>query len=338
MKRKCVCLYSGGLDSRLIIKIMVNMGIEVVAFHGLHCFEGKESYKQIKLRVEREVKDLGASEVVFRDMTPNIVKLLHKNKYGFGKNLNPCTDCRINTVNTGIAVMREVGADFICSGEVIGQRPKSQQRHTMNAVLNNVEDREAVELLLRPLCAKLFEPTIPEKEGWVDREKLYDWSGRSRTPQFKLAEELQIGDFPDPAGGCLLTDKGFCIKMQDLIDNKENISNDDIELLKVGRHLRTPAGIKIVSARNSEEGDALEESLRDCDTAFITDPLPGAYIVVVDRIDPEAERIAAGLAVHYSKYRTDSSATVLKISKAETTTLEKIPAVDPQSIKEMHLV
>lgn len=312
MRRKCVCLYSGGLDSRLIIKLMVNMGIEVVAFHGVHVFENRELLSEMCAQVEHDCKELGASEVVIRDQSQDIMRLVSDNRFGLGKNLNPCTDCRINTVRNGFEVMREVGADFLCSGEVIGQRPKSQQRHTMNAVVNSMKDYEGQGLLLRPLCAKLFDETVPEKEGWVDREKLYDFSGRSRHNQLMLAEELGIEDFPTPAGGCLLTDIGYSSRLFDLMKFDKCPNNNNLELLKFGRHYRAENGAKIISSRNSEEGDIIESLALQGDTFYITDPKPGAFIMVRGEVDAEVERIAAGLAGHYSKHRENGVAPVLR--------------------------
>ncbi len=316
--RKCICLYSGGLDSRLIISVMKNLGLEVIAYHGLHCFEGKDTFEKTRERVTRECLALGASKVVFRDMTAQILALLHKNRYGFGKNLNPCIDCRINTVTNGFEVMKEEGADFVCSGEVIGQRPKSQQRNGMNTVKNNIDELGYEGLLLRPLCAKLLDPTIPENKGWVEREKLYDFNGRSRTPQFNLAAELGITEFPTPAGGCLLTDANFALRMKDLLEHKKNIKNNDIDLLKFGRHYRLPDGDKIVSARSSDDGDKIEE-LPLNGFYYMTAEHPGALVHIEGECTAQGRRIAAGIAIHYSKFRGQNTVGVKVWSAAGET-------------------
>lgn len=303
--RKCICLYSGGLDSRLIIPLMKKLGVEVIAYHGLHCFEGKKDFAHIREKVERECLALGASKVVFRDMTAQILALLRSNRYGFGKNLNPCIDCRINTVTNGFEVMKEEGADFVCSGEVIGQRPKSQQRNGMNTVRNNIDELGYEGLFLRPLCAKLLEPTIPENEGWVDRESLYDFNGRTRNPQFELAEELGVTEFPNPAGGCLLTDVNFSLRMSDLLEHEKNIKNNQIDILKFGRHYRIPGGAKIVSARSSDDGDKIDQ-LAENGYMMLTAKHPGALVWIGGAEAQKSLDIAAGIAIHYSKFRGDS--------------------------------
>ncbi len=328
--RKCVCLYSGGLDSRLVIALMARQPqIEVIAYHGLHCFEGKSSFAETERKVRAECLALGASRVVFRDMTAQITALLFENRYGYGKNLNPCLDCRINTVSNGFAVMQEEEADFVCSGEVVGQRPKSQQRDGMNAVEKRAERSGFAGLLLRPLCAKLMEPTIPETEGWVERQKLYDFSGRSRNPQFDLARELGVTDYPAPAGGCLLTDENFCRRLQDLMDERKcaaNISNQDLDLLKFGRHYRIPGGGKIVVARNAEEGDRLDELKLPGDRMLITAGQPGALVLLrplrdgagnARTLTPDDEGLAGGLAVHNSKFRAAGTAAVESVEVPE---------------------
>ncbi len=336
-----MCLYSGGLDSRLIIRLMVNMGIEVVAFHGVHAFESRELLVHMAAEVERDCRALGASEVVMRDQTQEILRLIGINKYGLGKNLNPCTDCRINTVLNGYEVMRQVGADFVCSGEVLGQRPKSQQRHTMNAVLNSMKRYGGGGLLLRPLCAKLLDETIPEMRGWVDREQLFDFSGRSRHEQMWLAEELGIGDYPSPAGGCLLTDIGYASRLHELLQYEKVPDTNNLELLKFGRHYRAANGTKLVSSRNGEEGDILEGLARSGDTFYIADPRPGAFILVRGEIDAEVERLAAGIAGYYSKYREFGAAPILKYLPGQTvqegTSLGERPVVDPETITELIL-
>ncbi len=336
MVKKCVCLYSGGLDSRLIIKLMKSMGLEVIAYHGMHAFESRELLANMQVKVEHECGLLGAERVVIRDQTQEIMRLVANNKYGLGKNLNPCTDCRINTVRNGFEVMREVGADFICSGEVVGQRPKSQQRHTMNCVLNHAREFGGDGLLLRPLCARILEETIPEREGWVDRDKLYDFSGRSRHNQLELAAELGLEDFPSPAGGCLLTDIGYSSRLYELMEYNPHPDNNNIELLKFGRHYRAANGAKLVSSRNGDEGDILEQLGMPGDTFYATSPRPGACIMVRGEVDGEVERIASGLAGYYSKYRETAAAPVVKYGYGQSVVdgvpLGDCPIVNPESM------
>lgn len=298
-----LCLYSGGLDSRLVIKIMRDCGWEVAAFHAQHAFIGKEKPAAARARVERECRELGARAVYFSDTTPRLVELLRHNRYGFGKNLNPCIDCRLATITAAAAFMAEAGAELLATGEVLGQRPKSQQRNGLNAVSNSLPP-ELRGRLLRPLSAKLLPPTLAEQEGKIDREKLYDFSGRGRQPQMALAEKFGITDYPNPAGGCLLTDAGFCGRMRALLEKQPEVSAEDIELRKVGRQAYTASGTLMVISRDSAEGDRLEQLMRPGDITYITVPHNGALVLLRgNNITKDDERLAASAAAHYSKYR-----------------------------------
>lgn len=311
--RTCLVLYSGGLDSRLTIKIMLDAGVEVVAFHALHLFAGKTAFDETRKKIKAECLSLGAKDVIFAETTANIVELLRCNRFGFGKNLNPCIDCRLSTILTAARAMREIGADFLATGEVLGQRPKSQQRFGLSTIDKNLP-ADLQGLLLRPLSAKLLSPTIPELNGWIGREKLYAINGRSRNAQIALAEKFAIGDFPNPAGGCLLTDGVFSTRMRELLKRQTIINDDDIELLKVGRHINFADGV-IVIARDSNEGDILEKLARPHDKIFITQPLNGALVLLRDAKNTGeiAEKTAQQYAAHYSKYRNAKNVEILRI-------------------------
>ncbi len=180
-------------------------------------------------------------------------------KHGYGANMNPCLDCKIFMVNKAKQWIAENGFDFIITGEVIGQRPMSQRKETMPIV---ARESGADDLLLRPLCAKNLPATLPEREGWVDREKLYDFSGRSRKPQMALAEQYGFSEYAQPAGGCcFLTDASYSAKLVDLWqarDNNRAYDLDDIMLLKVGRHIRPRPNFKMIVAREEGEGRFLQ--------------------------------------------------------------------------------
>lgn len=179
-------------------------------------------------------------------------------KYGYGAHLNPCLDCKVFMVKKAFEWLRENQFDFIITGEVIGQRPKSQRKATMPLIS---EKSGAEDLLLRPLCAKFLPITFPEQEGWVDREKLMNWSGRSRKPQFELAASFGISEFAQPAGGCcFLTDENYSRKLTDLWQarGERKYELDDIMLLKVGRHLRPRANFKMIIGREEGENNYLE--------------------------------------------------------------------------------
>ncbi len=249
---KCIALLSGGLDSTLAVKVILEQGIEVVSLNIKTPFCRCNRLQGCSFIAKKVVDEFGTG---FRYcyMGEEYLRMLENPPHGYGKNANPCIDCRILMFRKAKEVMVEEGASFIVSGEVLGQRPMSQHR----AALGMIEREAGVEgLVLRPLSAKLFAPSIPEKEGWVDREKLLAFSGRSRKPQIELAERLSVKDYPCPAGGCLLTDISFAGKLKDLIAH-EGLTPRGVELLKAGRHFRWQGSFKLIVGRNEKENEFL---------------------------------------------------------------------------------
>jgi tRNA-uridine 2-sulfurtransferase len=203
MSIKAISLISGGLDSTLATKVVMDLGVDVLAanFVSPFCQCSRKDGCRHEARFVSEQLNIPLRIV---NATDDFLEMLKKPKHGYGSNMNPCIDCRILMLKKSKELMDEVGASFLITGEVLGQRPMSQRRDAMRTI-----EKEAgvTGLVLRPLSAKLLEPTIPEEKGWVDREKLLDISGRSRKPQMKMAEDFNIKDYPCPAGGCLLTDR-----------------------------------------------------------------------------------------------------------------------------------
>jgi hypothetical protein len=187
------------------------------------------------------------------------LEVVRNPRHGYGKGMNPCIDCRIFLLRKAKEHMEESGADFVITGEVLGQRPMSQRRHTLDII-----ERESglAGRLLRPLSAKHFEPTIPEQEGWVDREKLLAIQGRSRKEQMQLAEELDVKNYPCPAGGCLLTEVSFVSKVKDVFDHSDRLNLRDFRLLKVGRHFRVGPRTKALIGRNEAENELLSRNIQ----------------------------------------------------------------------------
>ena len=262
MTRKAVALISGGLDSLLAARVIQEQGIHVegINFFTGFCVEGhthairkKDKDKPKRNNALWVAEQLGIKLHIV-DIVEEYKDIVINPKHGYGAHLNPCLDCKIFMVQKAHQWIRERNFDFIITGEVIGQRPMSQRKETMPVV---ARESGADDLLLRPLCARNLPPTLPEREGWVDREKLYDFSGRSRKPQMALAEQFGFKDYAQPAGGCcFLTDENYSVKLQDLWSHRgeKRYELDDIMLLKVGRHLR-PRGQawKLIIAR--EEGE-----------------------------------------------------------------------------------
>lgn len=343
MPRTCVVMCSGGLDSLLALGSMVRQGLRTIAFHGVSVFHDKAEDEGHLDRLRAQLLRIGADEVVFRDQTDAMIAFTNHPRFGYGKHLNACIDCRIMTIATAKTVMDETKADFIASGEVIGQRPMSQRRDAMRTVEREIASLGLDGLLLRPLCAKLLDPTIPETEGWVDRESLFDFEGRNRKPQMALAREWGITDYPTPAGGCLLTDEGFSNRLRDLMENTPGWSADDVRLLRIGRHYRISPATKIVVCRNEDEANRIKELTRPGDTFLSISDRPGALVLVRGLMDDEARRIATGLAVHYSKLRNDDTARVhawpaeTDLSKVERDDLGLCARVDPNAVQNLYI-
>ncbi|MGD8912485.1 MAG: tRNA (5-methylaminomethyl-2-thiouridylate)-methyltransferase [Candidatus Thiodiazotropha sp.] len=261
-QRKAAALISGGLDSLLAARVIQEQGIHVegINFFTGFCVEGhthairKRDQKKDKRNNALWVAEQLGIKLHIIDIVEEYKQVLLNPKHGYGANLNPCLDCKIFMVHKAFEWIREKHFDFIITGEVIGQRPMSQRKETMPIVS---DESGAHELLLRPLCAKNLPLTLPEKEGWVDRNRLYDFSGRSRKPQMALAARFGIEDYAQPAGGCcFLTDEQYAVKLKDLWSARgsKKYELDDIMLLKVGRHLRPSSRFKVIIAR--EEGEA----------------------------------------------------------------------------------
>jgi tRNA-uridine 2-sulfurtransferase len=266
--RKAVALISGGLDSMLAAKVVMQQGIEVegLNFFTGFCVEGHTH--AIRARDRRRPKRNNALWVAEQlgiklhiiDVSEEYKHVVLNPRHGYGQHLNPCLDCKIFMVHKAKAwgFMAENGFDFIITGEVIGQRPKSQRRDTMPLIAreSGAEDR-----LLRPLCARNLPETLPEREGWIDRARLHGFHGRNRKPQIALALELGFEEWAQPAGGCcFLTNADYSSKLADLWQSrgKRDYSLDDIMLLKVGRHLRPAPHYKLLIGREDGENQYLE--------------------------------------------------------------------------------
>lgn len=320
---KALALLSGGLDSTLAIRVIQEQGIEVIALNFVTVFCRCTSHGSCKLEAVKVSEKFGIPIKVI-NTTERFLELVKKPKYGYGKNMNPCIDCRINIFRIAGEYMREIGADFIITGEVLGQRPMSQRKEAMRII-----DREAnlIGLVLRPLCAKHMEPTIPEKSGLVDREKLLNIRGRSRKDQIQLADVFQIKDYPCSAGGCLLTDPEFAHRMRDLV-NTCDASVNDVNLLKVGRHFRFDSETKVIVGRNEDDNAKIDTLSREGDVLLNLVDMPGPLTFMRGEITDEKIQTAARLTARYGK---SNFLSVVKVSvreiegNASSTIIEVVP-------------
>ncbi len=229
--------------------------------------------------LEQGASDLGI-ELLEKDITPELEGILRAPRHGFGKNMNPCIDCHTAMVALAFAMLPEAGAGFLATGEVLGERPMSQNRQSLEMV---ARESGAGTLLLRPLSARLLSPTVPETEGWVDREALLAIEGRSRKPQMELAAKWGITRYKNPAGGCLLTDPGFSERLKRLMQERENFDRDDLELLRLGRHFWL-GGHLLVLGRNDRENHELIWRALPTDHLFQEKERPGPVALL--RLDP----------------------------------------------------
>lgn len=248
---KAVALFSGGLDSTLAIKLIINQGIDVLA---INISTGFGSTKDRRSHMENMCRQVGAEFRIVDIQSEYVQDVLFDPKHGYGKNFNPCIDCHAKMFAVAKRVMEAEGASFLISGEVMGQRPMSQNKDALQTVLN---ESNCDGLLLRPMSALHLTPTIAEEQGWVDRSKLEGITGRNRTRQLELAREFGLQDFESPGGGCLLTDESFAKKMFDFI-KYDTFEVRDIPVIKHGRHFRLKGGAKLVIGRHKEDNEALE--------------------------------------------------------------------------------
>ncbi|MEP0829356.1 MAG: hypothetical protein HRF51_12625 [bacterium] len=254
-KGHAVALFSGGLDSALAILLVLRQDIEVTALTFLTHFGCDASDRSSCGHNPFPVSEKFGFNVKLMHLGQKFIDIVRSPKYGYGKNMNPCIDCRILMLNEAKEFMKLTGADFIITGEVLGQRPKSQMRPSMDIV---VRDTELAGKLVRPLSAKLLPETEPEKSGLLDRSKLEGISGRSRKRQMELAAEFGMEDYPSPAAGCLLTDIGYSNRLRDLLQHTDKIDFDDLNLLRVGRHFRLDEHTKLIIGRNESDNDKIE--------------------------------------------------------------------------------
>ena len=347
-QRKAVSLISGGLDSMLATKVIMDQGIHVegINFFTGFCVEGhthairqKDRNKQKRNNSLWVAEQLGIKLHII-DVIDEYKDIVLNPKHGYGQNMNPCLDCKIFMVEKAAAWawMEENDFDFIITGEVMGQRPKSQRKATLPIIAreSGAEDR-----LLRPLSAKNLDPTLPEREGWVDREKLYKFHGRNRKPQLALAQQLGITEFSQPAGGCcFLTDKAYSEKLADLWRSRgeRRYELDDIMLLKVGRHLRPAPHYKLIISR--EEGE--NHYLNGYQHEFISlrTVSHGGPVCLIDGTPTSAEvEYAARIVARYSQGRDADAVTVAhsRPGREEVEMLSVRPLPKDQVIESWHV-
>jgi len=295
MKRKGLILLSGGLDSTLAANVLMEQGVELEAINLVTCFCTctKKGCRNEALKVSEK---LGIKLKII-NMTKEYLEIVKNPKHGYGRNINPCIDCRIFIFKKAKDYMKEIDASFIATGEVLGERPMSQR---MDAIRLIEKEAGLKGLIVRPLSAKLLPPSEAETNGIVDRDKLLDIRGRSRKPQIELAKHFNIKDYPCPAGGCLLTDSGFAKRSKDLMERNE-FTIENIHLLKVGRHFRLNSDAKLMVGRNESENERLLSLAREGDLILDAKDAPGPIGILRGKMgDNGVLKKSAGIVVRYS--------------------------------------
>jgi tRNA U34 2-thiouridine synthase MnmA/TrmU len=291
-----IALFSGGLDSALAILLILQQNVKVTALTFLTHFGCDITDKSSCSHDPYAAAEQFGFEVKMLHLGEKFVEMVKNPPHGYGKNMNPCIDCRILMLREAKQFMEMVGADFVFTGEVLGQRPMSQHRPQMNLITNEsgLEGK-----LVRPLSAKLMKITEPELSGILDREKLENISGRSRKRQMELANKWGLEDYPSPAAGCLLTDVGYSRRLRDLLAHKENITFDDLNLLKVGRHFRIDGDTKIIVGRNEEENNKIEQYRRDGQWLFEAVDFGSPLTLLQGEPTEENINVAASITARY---------------------------------------
>lgn len=332
-KVKAISLLSGGLDSILATELVRRQGIEVIAFNLKTPFgipkkdgisEAAQAAEQLKVPLRVQCAD------------KEYIKMLRHPKHGYGRNLNPCVDCKIFILKQAKKYAKEVGADFLFTGEVLGERPMSQHGPALKTI---AEEAGLKGKLLRPLSAKLMAETEAEKKGLIDRNQLLSIQGRSRKPQFELAKQYCITVYPSPAGGCLLTCEEYSKKLWDLFEHKKRVSPADVTLLRIGRHFRVGEN-KFIVGRNQAENQYLTSNRAKTDYYFELPKVMGPITLLQGPKTEAAIKKAAELTAFYSDSKTPQATVKYgknSLIKTITVTLPQRADVDKLRVGNVNL-
>ncbi len=318
---KALGMFSGGLDSLLACKLLMEQGIKVEGIIFKSPFFGSEKAEKgaKQLRIKLKVVELGRG----------YVRMVRKPKFGYGGGMNPCVDCKIFMLKEAKKYAKKTGMKFIFTGEVLDQRPMSQKYKDLMMI---AKEAGLERKLLRPLSAKLLPETEAEKKGWVERNKLLGIRGRSRKEQMELARKFKL-KYPSPAGGCLLCEKEFAVKLKDLFEHKKRVSAGEASLLKLGRHFRFGEN-KIIVGRNEEENKELLKLKRKSDYYFEV-PGVGSPITVLQGKGKEVIKLAASLTARYSD--SEEETVLVKYGKERLNNKINIKQLSEKEIGELRI-
>ncbi len=316
-----VALLSGGLDSMLAAQLVQDQGVKVMGVH----FSTGFCTVQRRRRVARP-DQIGSPSlrnealstaamlhipIEIIDVSGDYLPLVLNPRHGYGSRMNPCQDCRAFMLRQAKVYMEKIGANFIVTGEVMGQRPNSQKRHLL---YQTERESDLKGLILRPLSAQLLRPTIPEIEGWVDREQLCAISGRGRKQQIAMADQFGLSEYAQPSGGCcLLVEEAFSRRLRDFLahDPPEALNHKEVELLSTGRHLRLPDGTKVIVGRHEGENNFLERARQPKHWQLEATGGASPIALVTGPLTSNQAELAAAIVAGYSKAKREPIVTVL---------------------------
>ena len=332
---KAIALISGGLDSILAARIIKEEGIDVIPLNFKIPFCQRKKKNAPGIDINSFVKSSLGQELKTVEAGAEFLKLVLNPRHGFGSNMNPCIDCKIFMLTKTKELMRNWGAEFVVTGEVLGQRPMSQHRRALEII---EEESGLRGLLLRPLCAGVITETLPEQKGWVKRERLFKFSGRTRRPQMALAREFNISNYPNAAGGCLLTDANFSGRLRDLIEHQAlNIEN--AELLKIGRHFRLGDKTKLIVGRDAEENQELEKLAAFGDYLFMpNEDLAGPTCLGRGEFNAALIRLSTEITCSYSDLNGEKRGRIIYYKKDEALAGKSPCSVEVTPLDEKRLV
>jgi tRNA U34 2-thiouridine synthase MnmA/TrmU len=314
---KAIALISGGLDSILAARLIKDEGVEIFPLHFKIPFYHRDKEGPSKgngVTIASLVENNLGQKLKIVDIGCDFLELVKNPQHGFGANINPCIDCKILMLSKAKELMEQCQAKFIVTGEVLGQRPMSQHRQALDTIAKN----SGLEgLVLRPLSGKLLFKTLPEREGWIKRERLLSFSGRGRKSQIELAKVFRVREYAQPAGGCLLTDPEFAKKTRDLLEHNElNLNN--IELLKIGRHFRLSPETKLVVGRDENENGQLANLAQENDYLFMPgEELAGPTSLGRGRFNEELIGLSCSITSRYCDLNGSNTADIFYKSVSE---------------------
>lgn len=327
-------MLSGGLDSALAVKMMLDQGIDVEAINFMSPFCNCTPKTAGCKHQARKIADEFGIKIRVIPKGMDYMKMVEHPPHGYGRAMNPCIDCRIYMLQKVREMMSVEGVSFVITGEVLGQRPMSQHRRAIEII---EKEGGLSGLILRPLSAKYFEPTVPEQEGIVDREKLLALSGRSRKPQIELAEKLGITDYPCPAGGCLLTDREIAARLRDLFIHRPNYTMADLHLLKLGRHFRIAPGLKIIVGRNRAENEQIKNLASPEDSVGHPINFRGPTVLAQGVLSPALEQTIGQIVARYSQDEPASYRVGKQVRAFEETEFNVESRFSPEGLEKLRI-